>query len=72
MIASLSDTFFAGIAEAAAWTPKVGDVVENFGNVGRVLEIDAERGVLLRWMPRQGFAAGDVCWANPEKVRPVA
>ena len=59
-------------ALVANWTPKVGEIVENFGSLGRVLDIDSERGVLLRGMPGQGFTSGHNRWyANPEKCRPV-
>ena len=64
--------FFSTLAEQAAWLPTVGAIVENFGSIGRVLEIDAERGVLLRGMPGQGFTRGHDKWyANPDKCRPV-
>lgn len=56
----------------ANWTPSVGEIVENFGNIARVLEIDPERGVLLRAMPGQGFGPGEDKWyADPAKCRPV-
>jgi hypothetical protein len=57
---------------APVWTPKVGEIVENFGQIARVLEIDAERGLLLRAMPNQGFEAGADKWhADADKCRPV-
>lgn len=60
------------VSAAADWAPRVGDVVENFGSLGRVLEIDPERGVLLRGMPDQGFAPGAEKWhADPARCRPV-
>jgi hypothetical protein len=52
----------------AEWTPKVGDIVENFGAIARVLNIDPERGIQLREVshPRGGT------WrADPLKCRPV-
>lgn len=55
----------------ANWTPSVGEIVENFGNVARVLAIDPERGVLLRAMPGQGFGSNDRWYANPDRLRPV-
>ena len=54
------------------WTPTVGALVVNFGAIARVETIDAERGVLLRAMPGQGFAIGADRWfADPSKLRPV-
>jgi len=48
------------------WTPTVGDIVENFGEVGRVISIDEERGLMLRKV------GGRMRWlADPEKCRPV-
>ena len=56
----------------ADWTPAVGEIVENFGQIGRVLAIDPDRGVLLRALPGQGFARGHDKWfANPDRLRPV-
>lgn len=49
-----------------AWSPKLGDIVENFGQIARVLEIDPERGILVRCM-----YTGQKWHANPAKVRPV-
>jgi len=57
---------------ATDWSPKVGDIVENFGSIGRVLSIDPQRGILLRGLPGQGFGRGHDKWyANPERIRPV-
>lgn len=54
------------------WTPREGDIVENFGQIARILSADPERGLLLRAMPGQGFARGRDRWyANPDRVRPV-
>jgi hypothetical protein len=51
------------------WTPKVGDIVENFGAIARVLDIDPERGIQLREI---GQPASAGTWrANPLKCRPV-
>lgn len=58
-------------AEAAEWAPQVGDIVENFSAIARVDAIDAERGILLRGMPNQGFGPNDRWYANPAKCRPV-
>ncbi len=56
----------------ADWTPQVGDLIENFGQIARILEIDPERGILVRAMPGQHFARGRDRWyANPDRVRPV-
>lgn len=56
----------------ARWEPKVGQVVENFGNLGRIVEIDPQRGLLLRAMPDQAFLPGHDRWhADPEKCRPA-
>lgn len=63
---------FEGFYALANWSPKVGDIVENFGSIGRVLEIDPERGILLRAMPGQGFGKGHDKWyADPAKLNPV-
>lgn len=57
---------------APAVTFAAGDLVENFGNVARVLEVDPERGLLLRAMPGQGFGKGRDKWhADPARCRPV-
>lgn len=54
------------------WTPAVGELVSNFGNLARVLQVDPERGLLLRAMPGQGFGPGEDKWyADPAKCRPV-
>lgn len=51
---------------APEFAPKVGDVVENFGQVARVLAVDAERGLTLRQV------GGRMKWiADPAKCRPV-
>ena len=56
----------------ADWAPRVGDIVENFGQIARILSIDPERGILLRAMPGQGFTRGRDRWyANPDRLRPV-
>jgi hypothetical protein len=46
----------------------VGDIVENFGGIGRVVAVDSQRGLTLRSMgPRRGFK-----WiADPSKCFPV-
>lgn len=50
------------------WTPRVGELVENFGVVARVKALDAERGVLLSAVD----FGGNVRWfADPAKCRPV-
>ena len=52
----------------AEWTPKVGEIVSNFGTIARVLDVDPERGVQLAEIgrPKQGT------WrADPAKCRPV-
>lgn len=55
-----------------AWEPKAGDLVENFGAIARVEAVDAERGLLLRAMPGQGFRASEDRWyADPARCRPV-
>jgi hypothetical protein len=60
------------LPQMPAITFKVGDVVMNFGQVARVLEIDAERGFLLRALPGQGFGKGrDKWYADPAKCQPV-
>lgn len=71
MIEPLAFPALTALSAAADWSPSVGDLVENFGSVGRVVEIDPERGVLLAWMPGQGFQSGDRCYANPAMCRPV-
>jgi hypothetical protein len=48
------------------WSPKVGEIIENFGQIARVLAIDPERGFLVRCM-----YTGQKWHANPSKVRPV-
>lgn len=54
------------------FVPAVGDLVWNFGSVGRVVApLDPLRGLLVRWMPGQGFAPGDRCFVDPAKCRPV-
>jgi hypothetical protein len=68
------ETIFSlpALADSASWTPQVGEIVENFGSIGRVLSVDPERGILLRGMPGQGFSRNHDKWfANPEKCRPV-
>lgn len=55
-----------------AWVPSVGAIVENFGQIARVLEIDPERGLLVRAMPGQGFGPGADKWhADPNRCRPI-
>jgi hypothetical protein len=69
MISPLALPDYSALAE---WTPQVGDLVYNFGSVARVLEVDPERGLLVRGMPGQGFTAGHDKWhADPAKCRPV-
>lgn len=67
-LSSLSETFvFSALAET--WTPQVGDIVENFGAIARVLDIDLERGIQLREI---GSPASAGTWrADPAKCRPV-
>jgi hypothetical protein len=51
---------------------QVGDLVVNFGNAARVLEVCPERGLLLRAMPGQGFGKGHDKWyADPAKCQPA-
>lgn len=53
----------------AEWSPKVGDIVENFGAIARVLDIDPERGIQLREIGSRPSAG---TWrADPAKCRPV-
>jgi hypothetical protein len=48
------------------WEPKVGDLVENFGQIARVLDSDPQRGLTLREV------GGRAKWlADPTKCRPV-
>ena len=55
---------------APAVTFAVGDLVVNFGNAARVLEVCAERGLLLRALPGQGFGKGrDKWYADPAKCQ---
>jgi len=54
------------------WTPQVGEIIENFGQIARILSFDPERGILVRALPGQGFTRGRDRWyANPDRVRPV-
>lgn len=56
-------------AALAVWTPQVGEIVENFGAIARVLDIDPERGIQLREI---GAPASAGTWrADPAKCRPV-
>ena len=72
MFASALAGPLADLALVADWTPAVGEIVENFGSLGRVEAIDPERGILLRAMPGQGFGPGADRWhADPAKCRPV-
>lgn len=57
--------------ELANWTPSAGEIVECMGNIARVVEIDPDRGVLLRALPNQGFGRNDRWYANPDRLRPV-
>ena len=69
MISPLALPDYSAVAE---WTPQVGEIVSNFGSIARVLEIDPERGLLVRAMPGQGFAIGQDRWhADPARCRPV-
>lgn len=67
----LSPLALPDYAALAAWTPQIGDIVENFSAIARVEAIDAERGILLRGMPGQGFGRNDRWYADPAKCRPV-
>jgi hypothetical protein len=53
----------------ADWSPKVGDIVEDFGAITRVLDIDPERGVQLREIGAK-LDAG-TRRADPALCRPV-
>jgi hypothetical protein len=53
----------------AEWTPKVGDLVENFGAIARVIDFDPERGYQLRAI---GALAAEGTWRAPaQNCRPV-
>ena len=65
MISPLALPDYSVLAE---WTPQVGDIVENFGAIARVLSIDPERGVRLAEMGRPKQGTWD---ADPAKCRPV-
>jgi hypothetical protein len=53
----------------AEWSPQVGEIVENFGAIARVLDVDPERGIQLREI---GAKLSDGTWrADPAKCRPV-
>jgi len=65
----MEDSFAFPVSD---WTPQVGEIIENFGQIARILAFDPERGILVRAMPGQGFGKGRDRWyANPEKIRPV-
>lgn len=69
MVSPLALPDYSAVAD---WSPAVGEIVVNFGQIARVEEIDPERGILLRAMPGQSFAPGRDRWhADPAKCRPV-
>lgn len=56
---------------SAEWTPKIGDIVENFGTIGRIIEIrPAPYG---DWILREVISTrkGRKWTANPAKCHPV-
>lgn len=51
---------------SADWSPVVGELVENFGQIARVLEVRADGNLIVREV------GGKMKWmASPEKCRPV-
>lgn len=50
---------------------KIGQIVLNFGVAGRIIEIDALRGLLLRGHGLHDVAVG-VWYANPDKCSIIA
>jgi hypothetical protein len=60
---------------APAFEPKVGDVVENFGAIARVVDLhrSAHDGTLTGFLIVREIGHGNTKWlADPAKCRPVA
>ena len=66
---------FQPLFDAAAWQPTAGELVAvtpvGHTYMARVEAVDPERGVLVRWMPGQGFGAGDGMYVDAAKCRPA-
>ncbi|MGH9317788.1 MAG: hypothetical protein ACRD1P_11875 [Thermoanaerobaculia bacterium] len=69
---SFSDTFcFSAVFEVASWTPSQGEIVENFGQIGRVVgEHRSVQGEFIG-IVIQEIGASTRWIANPARCRPV-